>query len=235
MKYHDPNLREALAAEYALGALQGRARRRFERSLQVDPALREVVSEWRARLEPLDALIPPVTPPARVWQSLEQRLGFAPPRRRFLSRLLLWQGAAVVATLAAVSIGVLSLMPQVNTSARPDTLVVVLEDSNTKPAFAVSWASYPTGQPRLRIRTLARPSVPADRSLQLWILPKNTGAPLPLVLVNTSQTQEVELPRNLSDAVNAAGGLAVSLEPKNGSPTGLPTGPILFQGKLVRL
>ncbi len=30
------------------------------------------------------------------------------------------------------------------------------------------------------------------------------------------------------------GSLAVSVEPKGGSPTGSPTGPVIYSGKLVR-
>jgi anti-sigma-K factor RskA len=50
MKYRNELVREALAAEYALGTLQGRARRRFERSLKDDPALRRHVAGWSARM-----------------------------------------------------------------------------------------------------------------------------------------------------------------------------------------
>jgi anti-sigma-K factor RskA len=35
------------------------------------------------------------------------------------------------------------------------------------------------------------------------------------------------------DAVAGADGVAISLEPVGGSPTGLPTGPILFKGAII--
>ena len=86
MKYRDEETREALAAEYALGTLQGPARRRFERSLKDDPGLRRLVVEWQARLAPLDAVAQPVPPPPHwggwclapdefeFWQGRESRL-----------------------------------------------------------------------------------------------------------------------------------------------------------------
>jgi anti-sigma-K factor RskA len=39
---------------------------------------------------------------------------------------------------------------------------------------------------------------------------------------------------NAKDLPAPGGVLAVSLEPPSGSPTGLPTGPVLFQGKVIR-
>ena len=50
MNYADPELRDRLAAEYALGALSGLSRRRFERLLSSDRDLRDLVEDWDLRL-----------------------------------------------------------------------------------------------------------------------------------------------------------------------------------------
>ena len=55
MRYEDPELRERLAAEYVLGTLPSRSRRRFERLMTEDPALARVVAVWADRLAPIDA------------------------------------------------------------------------------------------------------------------------------------------------------------------------------------
>lgn len=52
-RYRLPALRSALAAEYALGTLTGRARRRFTRLMVMDPALRDEVRLWKLRLAAL--------------------------------------------------------------------------------------------------------------------------------------------------------------------------------------
>src|SRR2546423_6409360 len=68
----------ALAAEYVLGALRGRARTRFEAMARTDRQLAEVVRRWEDDLTPLAAAVPAVEPPQRVWKAIEARIGAAP-------------------------------------------------------------------------------------------------------------------------------------------------------------
>ena len=65
MKFDSSDLRNALAAEYVLGTLRGRARQRFARLLDADRTLGEVVARWETFLTPLAAGIRPVEPPSR--------------------------------------------------------------------------------------------------------------------------------------------------------------------------
>ena len=110
MKYDHPELRQRLAAEYALGTLRGLARRRFERVLASDPALREQVQDWELRLNLLAESAPAVAPPPRVWRRIEQRLGPAPGREGLLSgwwnSLGFWRGASLLAAGAAAALAI---------------------------------------------------------------------------------------------------------------------------------
>src|SRR5690349_9496948 len=69
------DLAEALAAEFALGTLRGRARQRFEALARSDTALAEARRRWESALTPLALDAPPVEPPARVWRAIEDRVG----------------------------------------------------------------------------------------------------------------------------------------------------------------
>jgi anti-sigma-K factor RskA len=62
MRYDDPDLQDQLAAQYALGALTGPARRRLETLMRTRPALQERVSAWEDRLAPLADTAPPIVP-----------------------------------------------------------------------------------------------------------------------------------------------------------------------------
>lgn len=75
MNYSDPELRDRLAAEYALGTLSGLTRRRFERLMSGDRNLRGLVEDWEQRLSPLAEMIPDVEPPAHVWDEIASRIG----------------------------------------------------------------------------------------------------------------------------------------------------------------
>ena len=66
------------------------------------------------------------------------------------------------------------------------------------------------------------------------MLPGGDRKPVSLGLITTHETQSLMVPRELSAAIDAAWGLAMSVEPKGGSPTGLPTGPVLYKGQCTR-
>ena len=73
MRYSHPDLIDRLAAEYALGTLQGGARRRFMRLLADRADVRLALMQWEQRLAPLAHSSAPVNPPAAAWRIIEQR------------------------------------------------------------------------------------------------------------------------------------------------------------------
>jgi len=57
MRFANETLRDKLAAEYVLGTLSARARRRFEIYLRGNPQLRRAVAQWEARVTPLAEVV----------------------------------------------------------------------------------------------------------------------------------------------------------------------------------
>jgi anti-sigma-K factor RskA len=227
VKYRNDHIREALAAEYALGTLQGAARRRFERSLKEDPALRRLVTQWQERLAPLDEAARPVAPPARVWRAIQQRVA---PASRWNS-VGFWRGIALVSTTAAVllAVSLLTLAP------RRETMVVVMSDAQSRPAITVSWQPRQLGDKRLRVRVIGHQTMDPETAWELWMLPPGDRKPVSLGLITTHETQTVVVPAQLQEAIDSAQALAMSIEPEGGSPTGLPSGPVLYQGQCTKL
>jgi anti-sigma-K factor RskA len=65
-----------------------------------------------------------------------------------------------------------------------------------------------------------------DRDLELWVLPTGAARPVSLgVLPHAGRVVPV--------AWHGAARLLVSREPMGGSPTGQPTGPVVYQGTLA--
>jgi anti-sigma-K factor RskA len=86
----------------------------------------------------------------------------------------------------------------------------------------------------LTIKALATIDLAADRALELWALPEK-GNPRSLGLIASSGVVRVALRDGAASTLRDIPALAVSLEPKGGSPTGLPTGPVLYSGTIQRL
>jgi anti-sigma-K factor RskA len=241
MDYGNRDLADALAAQYVAGTLRGPARRRFETLMAAHPALRQAVAAWRARLMPLTGAVEPLAPPASAWGRIERRLWpeatpaatvatAAVPWWRALS---FWRAASGFATVAAISLGVLLATPQ----PQAPPVVVVLQAAEGAPAGpsgASSFvASFSADGRSLVTRPVQPVAVQVDRALELWAVPPQ-GAPRSLGLISASGLTVIrrdKLPQALLDQRNTAA-LAVSVEPPGGSPTGAPTGPVVFAGKL---
>ena len=230
MKYDDPQLRDMLAAEYVLGTLARRPRRRFQRLLQYDVGLRRTVSKWEAWLAPLADIVPAVEPPARVWRAIEARIARRRPPRSWWSSPALWRGAAAMST--ALVIALATLLVARPPAEDPAAGVAVLTDGKSPPAMVVSW---PLQSRYVRVKMLAQPPLPPGRSFELWMLPGGNQAPVSLGVIAASPTQTVPLTEKASAMLPGISGLAVSVEPEGGSTTGAPTGPVILSGPIVRL
>lgn len=237
MDYSRTALADRLAADYVMGTLRGPARRRFESLLLAHPALRTAVNDWQRRLAVLSADVTPVEPSPAVWPRVQHRLfghesgpsaatsAAATGLVRWWQRLGLWQGLATVATVAAVSLGVALQQPP---SVQPPIVVVMASADPTAAAAPAQFVASIGGDGRsLVLKPLAGATLTASQALELWALPAQ-GAPRSLGLVSASNTTTVVRAALLRNTA----ALAVSVEPTGGSPTGLPTGPVISVGQL---
>ncbi|MEE4208901.1 MAG: anti-sigma factor, partial [Parvularcula sp.] len=75
---------------------------------------------------------------------------------------------------------------------------------------------------------------PATSDRQLWLIEEGRD-PVSLGLLPDGDVVEVALNEELTAALSSGVTIAVSLEPSGGSPTGVPTGPVLATGALTAL
>jgi anti-sigma-K factor RskA len=234
MRLDTPGIADSIAAQYVLGTLSTRARARVQTLMRVNRQLADAVRSWEERLLPLSESVAPVTPPARVWAAIRQRIesGRAPAEespRSIWDNPRLWRGLALVGFATALALTVVLFTPPVE---RPEqALVVVLAGQDARPALIAS--ADRTGR-TLLVKAIAPVEVTADRTLELWALPPS-GNPRSLGLIPSSGVARITLPATADATLASVPALAVSLEPRGGSPTGLPTGPVLFSGPVQRL
>ncbi|MGH8337676.1 MAG: anti-sigma factor domain-containing protein, partial [Gammaproteobacteria bacterium] len=67
---------------------------------------------------------------------------------------------------------------------------------------------------------------------ELWMLP-GSGKPVAMGLMNSEGLASASVSPQVIAALANAKGLAISVEPYGGSPTGQPTGPVVYVGPLV--
>ncbi|MES2538608.1 MAG: anti-sigma factor [Pseudomonadota bacterium] len=235
---HNDALIDKLAAEYVLGTLRGGARRRFETWLRDNAALRRAVAEWEDRLVPLAEFAPAAKPSPQVWQSIAKRLKLTDARtessRSFWTSLredlMFWRGLGLVSTaLATILVAVLATK-QPEPASPLTSYVAMLADDKAQPIAIV------TGDAKRRqlvVKMVASQTVAADKSLELWAVPKE-GPPRSLGLVASNGSITLNMPENATPQTVPV--LAVTLEPKGGSPKADgPTGPVVFKGAWIQI
>jgi anti-sigma-K factor RskA len=95
-------------------------------------------------------------------------------------------------------------------------------------------ATDDTGQPEIRMTTLAGIKPISDKSYELWILPPNKGAPISVGLLPQAGKHHVAVSQETAELLLQSS-LAVTLEPVGGAPGGKATGPVLYKGQLTTI
>jgi anti-sigma-K factor RskA len=228
----------ALAGEYALGTLDAAERMAFLRLLARQPLAVEALKDWQERLVPLALTLPPVEPPAHLLKQIQETISGNGAQLAAANdnRVARWRwtsiAAAAVALVAAglaFRPGTVPQAPAPQIAVQPVALtsgIAALTEAGSTPALIV------THDRRTGALKVIPVNMPDDQlhSFELWAI-KGKDAPRPMGLIDPKKPGGAITPIKEIDDVT----LAVSREPVGGSPTGLPTGPVLYTGKIVTL
>jgi anti-sigma-K factor RskA len=113
--------------------------------------------------------------------------------------------------------------------AQQDRLVAVLQQQPTAPAFLLTVDT----QSRTMVVRRVSATLETGRSYELWLIANRSSTPRSLGVVGNDEFTQRTLPGNVDVDTLRSATYAVSLEPSGGSPSGAPTGPVLFTGKAV--
>lgn len=237
MNYLTDSRRNALASEYVLGTLQGPARIRFQRLLMQNPDMRRTLWSWENYLNALGASLPAQTPPPRVWENIQQRLGFTPtnalPVEPTSNVVMLpqratkkWQWLTGLSAAAAIIFAVLLFIPATHDYNKVPQLAIV-QSEKAQALWLIQILEN-----NISVQATASLHPLQTNDYELWIVAKDGRAPISLGLL--PKQGKLMLPRAaIIDKVEIAA-LAVSLEPLGGSPNGQPT-KVLYTAELVTI
>jgi anti-sigma-K factor RskA len=255
MKYNNLKLRQLLAAEYVLGLLRGRARRRFERLLRADAGLRTEVTYWEVRFSEFAAQISPVAPPPAVWLNLQHRVQAgnnkvvplrrpvagqeAPaPQAAPLWRIIAGLAAAliVVAVIVSGQRGARQAPPAVATAPAPPPTPTAAATAYVAllklPEATMQWTlSLTPERGEINVAASGEYAQLGEHSLELWVV--TATGPVSVGLLPVSGVGHLKLPAELATGETVM--LAVTLEPVGGAPNGKPTGPVLTSGTAIKV
>ncbi|SFJ17147.1 anti-sigma factor [Celeribacter neptunius] len=221
---------ESLAAEYALGLLEGAEKSAFEARLASEPALVARLRVWEAHFASLAEDITPEDPPARLKLAIEAalfeasdqaRLGlWARLRSRIAPGLALGGGLVAAALVLAVWLGV-GAPRQVENPALYTVEMAATEGFDLR----IRATYHQDGTVSLDREAGATPS---GRVLELWLI-FDGEAPISLGVMPESGPMVV----STAYAERMAGALfAITDEPPGGAPGGVPTGDLRAAGPL---
>jgi anti-sigma-K factor RskA len=230
---------DMLAAEYVLGTLPADERAAVALRLPNDKPLAAAVVAWEIRLAPLADTIAPREVPAHIWDRIAARIdGLSRGTVSSVStigimerRVRRWKTATAAVSALAASLLLFAGYRETTRPVPEKSLVAVLQKDAQSPAFLVS---VDLETKRLTIRAVAAPPHPG-KSYELWLVHDELKTPRSLGVIGDGPFTVVQpklaayAPKTIEQAT-----LAVSLEPEGGSPTGAPTGPVLWSGKLIQ-
>lgn len=245
---------DTLAAEHVLGTLEPDERVRAEALAAADPGFAALIRDWERRLGELQAMVDPIEPPPQVWDKIRRTVAdeqaelaavpeVAPApagpttdmvELAFQARH--WRRLAAAAISLAAAMLVFTVMREVwpglvpgGVAAPAGRSVAVLQQSAGAPAFLLTVDGDSKTFTVRRVGAAVQPG----RSYELWLVSDKIPQPRSLGVIGDQDfTTGAGLAAFDSDIISKAT-YAVSLEPAGGSPTGVPTGPVLYVGNLV--
>lgn len=214
--------RDALAAELALGLLEGAEKAQAMRLCLSDPMFATAVEEWSIKLAPMLDALPYAQPSPKVWDAVAVRIGAASPAK-VLRGLRAWRAGALVAASIAACLALVILIRPADVVPPSAVAIAQLTGQQKSSAIAVAYDQR-SGQLRIGAQSLGR----SDKSPELWVIPAD-GIPRSLGIVDR-QGAELTVDAALRPFFRAGTTLAVTLEDAATAPHNAPSAAPVMSG-----
>lgn len=225
--------RDALAAELALGLLEGQARADALRLSLSDPTFAALVAAWEAKLAPLHGEWADAQPGNTVWDGIAARLPEARPSSATAieTRLRRWRaGALVSGAIAAALAFVLIAQPVPPPTPVAPQLAVARIESDAAGPLVLARYDQSNGVMRLRIHGFE----PGTLAPELWVIPEG-AAPVSLGQIGHAGEAEMTMPPPHRLLMTEGATLAITMEPVSKTPHPAPSTPAVAVGKIITI
>lgn len=210
---------------------------RLEAMAAVDPAIAARLDLVRQKFAPLDATADDLPLPDGFWDRINAQLdgdhdaetpvaqadrGQVIDLGAMRAQAARWRVSALAGIAAALVMAVALawsfMLPQ-----EQAVVAVLLNDRGEAIALVEGMPDNTT-----RVTLLETQNVPQDQVMQVWTKPEDDGPPVSLGLLDTGRSRTLTIDGLPSPSAQQL--YEITSEPAGGSPTNLPTGPILGKG-----
>ncbi len=223
--------RDALAAELALGLLEGQARADALQLSLRDSDFAALVAAWEAKLSPLHGEWEAAEPGDAVWDAIASRLSERrqPSVTSIETRLRRWQaGALASGAIAAALAFALFFQPVPAPGPAAAQLAVARIESDAGGPLVLARYDQRNGLMQLRIEGIE----PGSLAPELWIIPDG-GAPVSLGQIGRAARAEMTMPPPHRLLITDGATLAITMEPVSKTPHQAPSGSPVAAGKIM--
>lgn len=225
--------RDALAAELALGLLEGQTRADALRLSLSDPAFAAQVAAWEAKLAPLHDEWADAQPGAAVWSGIERQLADAPTDKvtAIEMRLRRWRAGALLsgAVAAALAFVLITQPVPTPTPAAPQLAVARIESDAAGPLVLARY-NQSNGLMQLRIHGFE----PGTLAPELWVIPEG-GTPVSLGQIGHAGEAQMTMPPPHRLLMTEGATLAITMEPVSKTPHPAPSSVAVASGKIITI
>lgn len=229
---------ERLAAEYAMGLLEGEDLLAARGRMANEPAFAGLVARWEQHLMALLDDVADAAPSPEVWERIagefEETSEEDSPVVILQRRVTLWQRIAAGSAVAAVAALALLFVPAGDAPApTPDAppLVASIPIADTPLRIGVTFL------PERADMLVAADGLTADgvHDHELWLMPPGQGAQVRSLGVVAPGTQKrVHLDAALARSMRDGAQILLSQEPLGGAPDKSAPGPVVAEGTLQK-
>jgi len=239
-----------IAAEWALGLLEGEELLAARGKYATDPAFAWRKEWWDDWFAPLSDAIPGAEPGDHVWDGIAARVSAAQaavstepsaPAANVVelqAKVRRWQWVAGISSMAAALALALFLSSPLGSPVAPPVQVA---------AAAPMVATVPVGDSGLRLDVTYIPdskrmvvgaiglTPDGVHDHELWLVPAD-GTPLQsLGVVKPGEVRSMELPQAVTAKLGDGASLVLTREPIGGKPAGKDAGPVVAKGAFTRV